>query len=304
MTTESQRAQARMAALTMFSSQNRQKPLLQNALPFLGVANSLIAANQSAFARWAVALRPMQEAADRAVAGLANSYLGSPEFKERLERLDRLVRLEKQSDRLERIGWLPHDTSPFDLIDDSISDEQLGLKVEARYRSEWPRISTRLIANIERCSIDDDAKATFAEAVTAHGAGLFRCAPRLLYPEVERVVREEFHGGDLKTITSQHAFQKALGGLVPSELASNGMIGLRLYKKLVDRLYTNLKTQEAIEQASADPTPNRHAALHGLITYKTIQASFNAIAMTDYLLQAVGTLKALKAMEDVNTDTA
>jgi hypothetical protein len=43
-----------------------------------------------------------------------------------------------------------------------------------------------------------------------------------------------------------------------------------------------VKTPERLAEVAADPVPNRHAALHGLVVYSTRQASMNALIMAEY----------------------
>ena len=40
-----------------------------------------------------------------------------------------------------------------------------------------------------------------------------------------------------------------------------------------------------------EPVPNRHAAVHGLAVYSSMQSSLNAIFMADFIFQAIGVLK-------------
>jgi hypothetical protein len=53
----------------------------------------------------------------------------------------------------------------------------------------------RKFARLKASRVDDVAQATFIEALEAHGLGLYRVAPRLLFPEIERLARNEFRAG-------------------------------------------------------------------------------------------------------------
>jgi len=46
-----------------------------------------------------------------------------------------------------------------------------------------------------------------------------------------------------------------------------------------------------LARMEADPVPNRHAALHGIIVYRSFKNSLNAIFMTDYIFQVVDAVK-------------
>jgi hypothetical protein len=58
-------------------------------------------------------------------------------------------------------------------------------------------------------------------------------------------------------------------------------------------LYLHLRKADRIAVALADPVPNRHAAIHGLVSYTSLKSSLNAILVADYLLQALSTIKRL-----------
>jgi hypothetical protein len=209
---------------------------------------------------------------------------------------------ERQCERLERAGWLPHKSSPFDMLkSNAIDDADVDSAVAEYYARNWPAVSATLRSEIDGCSLDDEARECFAEAVAAHGAGLYRCAPRLLFPEIERVARLELHGGELDRITNQDKLVQAIGSLTPAEMASTGVTGLRFYKKLTEHLYRHLKDADRVAAAKADPVPNRHAAVHGIISYTSAKSSLNALLVADYLLQAISTIKRL-AREDISVD--
>lgn len=202
--------------------------------------------------------------------------------------------IDQQCGRLEALGWLPHTNSPFNLVEEEITDtEATDRKIETYYREGWVQLGTKLVNGIVACDLDQEAKDTFAEAVTAHGAGLYRCAPRLLFPEIERVSRKEIYGGALSKMASQKRLVDAIGGLGLSEVSSIGVVGLRFYRKLTEHLYINVLNDTAVIALMADPVPNRHASLHGIIPYNSPKSSINAILVADYLLRAISALKQL-----------
>ena len=46
-----------------------------------------------------------------------------------------------------------------------------------------------------------------------------------------------------------------------------------------------------------DPIPNRHAALHGLVIYSSMQNSLNSIFMTEFIFQVISALKRTARMQ-------
>ncbi len=51
------------------------------------------------------------------------------------------------------------------------------------------------------------------------------------------------------------------------------------------------RREVAMERFAQDPVPNRHAAVHGLVSYSSMQNSLNTIFMADYIFQVISFLK-------------
>lgn len=202
--------------------------------------------------------------------------------------LQKFIEHEDRCKRLEKAGWLPHPASPWHLLDDdSLNDAPLHEAIERYYLSDWPTVRASIEAAIDGYLIDDEAKLTFREALAAHEAGLYRCVPRTLFPEIERVSRAVIHRGAMDKIASQPELQKIVGSLCPQDLAREGVSGLRLYDKLVDHMYASMQTPERVAAIAAEPVPNRHAAVHGYVTYNTVRHSINALITAEYLFHAI-----------------
>ena len=59
-------------------------------------------------------------------------------------------------------------------------------------------------------------------------------------------------------------------------------VGLELLR---GHLYEHIKSSEDLAGIVDDPIPNRHAVVHGLVSYKTAQSSINAMILTLYIFQ-------------------
>lgn len=210
---------------------------------------------------------------------------------------DEFNRHEAVCQALERIGWLPHYTTPFDELE-NLGDAQAEELLERHYGEGWPDIRAAITAQLETYDIDDIAKAALLEALDNHEGGRCRSVVGLLFIEIERLVRQELHGGALDGIASVKRLQKLAGEMLPGDIAPGGAAGLRLYKKLIKHLYENVKTPDALAACAADPVPNRHAAIHGLLVYGTRQNSLNTIFMADYILQVISFGRANRAAID------
>lgn len=270
--------------------------LRQRQAEMVGRVLPIIEARRTATEAWIQATAPLIQAGERIRAAMA-ALIPAPEV---LEKIEWLRRDEARCDAIEVTGWMAHPSSPFRLVEENErAGDDLVQAVEDYYREEWDSVAAGMQSRVDACLIDDEAKATFAEALAAHGAGFFRCAPRLLFPELERVARKELHGGAMNKMASQIGLQEAVGSLTPMQMAWSGTAGLRFYRKLTEHMYANLRDEDAVRTIAADPVPNRHATVHGYVSYAAPYASFNAMAGTEYLFMAISALKAA-AEEDAS----
>ncbi|MGA7973578.1 MAG: hypothetical protein WCA36_12300 [Pseudolabrys sp.] len=213
----------------------------------------------------------------------------------------RFAQLERKRQLLDQAGFLPHISTPMNLIEEHEgTPDQLSESIEDYYRNNWRAIQRDLTKRIASYDIDDEAKQALCEALECHGHGLYRATCRHLLSEIERVARVELHNDTLSTITSQHALQEIAGDLSYSEIEPIGYFGLELFNRLSSHLYVPVRDEEQRQQIALDPVPNRHAALHGLVVYRSFKNSLNTIFMMDYVLQIVNAVKRRKN-ESVST---
>jgi len=205
---------------------------------------------------------------------------------------DKLFQEDRDCARLLSIGWLPHSSTPHTLLaDPELSDEALDEKIHDYYRENWPSIQADLDARISGYDLSAETKAAFRDALEAHRHGLYRVTPRLLFPEIEQVVRVEFMGGKFFGFTSLRDLKAAAANLTLHDFNPGGMFAWRLYGKFYNHLYAEAKTAQDLAIIAADPVPNRHAALHGLLQYPEPKSSINMLVMADFVFQVVCSLK-------------
>jgi hypothetical protein len=208
----------------------------------------------------------------------------------------RLQRLSDRAESVERAGWLPHRTSPFDLTMEAPDAAAADIVIAEHYATEWPAIREAFSAQVESLTNDTETLAVFEEALSAQGAGLFRVAPRLLFPEFERIARAEFAPERLGGMASLRDLRDAAGGLTPGEMDEPGLFSLAWFRKLDQHLYSRVETPDELARVAGDPVPNRHAALHGLVPYATAKTSINALIMATYVF---GVIHAVRKRLDV-----
>lgn len=190
--------------------------------------------------------------------------------------------------RLGKIGWLPHHTTPFELVLKTEPDK-LSDRLEEYYGREWGQVSEAILGRLDCYEIDPEAKATFREALNAHGYGFYRATCRVLFPEMERVLRVEMYGGRWKQ--QQNTSQKEFIALVeefPAGITLTDPWAYELYQRLSDHIYAKAKESN---QQRFESIPNRHAAVHGLIVYSSLKHSMNTIIMADYVFAVISAAK-------------
>lgn len=216
-------------------------------------------------------------------------------------------------DVLSKAGWVPHYTTPFDSIAQWNRDSKaISTKLLDHYTNNWSMIRKAMESRLCHYDIDPESKETFQEALNAHEAKYYRCVTRVLFPEIERLLRIEME------ITGHLSSRKMIQRLVRREsglsqqaslldFAPNGLFELALFDRIVrvlrdgevnsdalpySGIYDSTEgSEEALASIRRDHVPNRHAALHGLVVYSSQQNSLNALFVTDYVFQVIDCLK-------------
>jgi len=196
---------------------------------------------------------------------------------------------------LEEAGWLPHYTTPE--LDPSMEVEAADEAISRYYQEAWPAVEDAFLRRLASWRIDDEAKACFEEALAAHRSGLYRVAPRLLFPEIERLARTEL-GSLLEVTASQRQFRHAASEMGSENFVRTGILTLRLFGAFSNRIYAKVETNAELESVRADPVPNRHAVVHGLAVYNTQKSSLNALIIAEFVLLTVDAVKVAARLQD------
>lgn len=214
----------------------------------------------------------------------------------------RIAEQGRRAELAESTGWLPHSSTPFDALDpDTVDGPTAAAIVDAHYRDNWDGVEAQFRTHLECYEIDEEAKETFDEALRAHRTGLYRAVPRLLFPEIERVVAVEFYEGKhsepsvdgkkMLGITSLKTIRSEARDLPAGDVLAYDF-GIQLFERLETHLYEKVGEEpEAVARFAADPVPNRHASLHGIVSYRSPQNSVNTLIMTDFVFHLVSRMK-------------
>ena len=172
--------------------------------------------------------------------------------------------------------------------------------------------------------VDDEAKATFREALEAHEAGLYRCVGRVLFPEIERVFRAALFDGRTGSISYKCFVNQLIGrdaNLDLGDFLIAGMQDMVLFEYLTQGVLKNADTSSGgshsdppeyepglaarvdetnFEWVRRSQIPTRHAVVHGLVVYSSQQSSLNALFIADYLFSVL--FRALRRASDFDAN--
>ena len=182
---------------------------------------------------------------------------------------------------LSKTGWLPYHSAPFHYVSECGSDlNLLDSKFSEYYRMNWLRIRDDMKARISTYSIDYEARETFCEALIAHEHACYRCVPRVLFPEIERL----FGLGGLH----EGKLFESLGGIDLKAVSSQTPYAMIIFHTLIEHTYEKVRRPDRVSQ---DLIPNRHAAVHGIVPYNTAKVSMNMLILADHVFQILSNRK-------------
>ena len=282
---------------------------LEGRVPFLDLLRRLQAAMEplADLQREIVPIRARFPRLDEQASVVARLIESQRQFAKALEGLklgpglaaaEKLARHARNAQTLDDAGWLPHHSTPFDRIDSCEGDAAALHGVLLRhYQERWPEVRRDIESRMTRYDVDEEAKATVRESLAAHEACFYRSVCRVLMPEIERVARAELHDGRLERIASQRRLRELAGKLPLFAANTPGLYSLNLYRRLSKHLYEDIRNEADLERFAQDPVPNRHAAVHGLVLYSSMQNSLNVIFMADYIFLVISVLKRLASAQ-------
>lgn len=186
---------------------------------------------------------------------------------------------------LDETGWLPFGHAPYLCMEQHGGNaERIDACMSSYYREHWPEIRTSLEENLKIYHVDDEARAAFGEALSAHEAGLYRCVCRLLFPEIERMLRSRIPNISPDRTGSKRLIQILFETDFSEKISEGRFFGFFLLDRLFRHLYEKVD-QSNVDDVRKDFLPNRHAAVHGLVAYSDHKHSTNMLVMTDYVFQ-------------------
>jgi len=223
---------------------------------------------------WAAAAAPFLEEFTRSAKAAAETAERIQPFLEELHERHRI------GNALNEVGWLPHHSVPYRIVVECEGDPaRLDRRVDDYYRTRWNEIRDHMESGLEYHHIDNEARAAFREALSAHEAGLYRGICRTLFPEIERMI-------GAGNVGSRKMLDKLLEeSKDPAGRAFREIYNPVLFDRLVRHAYERVVTEDERARFEQDPVPNRHAAVHGLVTYSTHKHSMNMLILAEYVFR-------------------
>ena len=201
--------------------------------------------------------------------------------------LELFARYSNFMDSVDAAGWLPYDSVSVQFVEECGGDASLlNRRLSEFYVEKWGCVQGEIESRLKVYAISEESKATFREALTAHREGLYRCVCRVVFPEIERVLRLHFFDGKAGWISSAKLIERFTGQGELEDFMPRRAHGWTLFGRLIEHVYEEVN-EENREEYLSDSIPNRHAALHGLVAYSTYKHSVNMIILADYVFQVI-----------------
>lgn len=191
-----------------------------------------------------------------------------------------------QLKEVDKAGFLPHYTTSAECLKEDVRGVAPGRILTEHYRNNWRAIKERFKDHITKFPVEDETKSTFNEALKAHDLGLYRAVTRMLFPEIERVYRAELKNGVFTGLTGLRSLREDVLDCTALELSHyTPIFNYYLLEKLIEHVYSRVESDDGLVKIRLDPVPDRHAAMHGLIVYSSLQSSINMIIMAEFFFQ-------------------
>ena len=208
-----------------------------------------------------------------------------------MEPIVQAVVLSERISEVSRVsGWLPYRTVPYAQYHrESEGDiDAFSVKVTYYYTSHSQIILQDIDSQMSKYDVDEEARATLREALKAHEYGLYRCVCRVLLPEIERVIREDWLGIQEVNALKQRCIEEEVDSHYLDDFILDGPADFVLLGHFLESLFVWVKNREQVQQQF---TANRHAATHGWMSYSSMQYSLNTILCADYIFRMLTSFK-------------
>lgn len=180
-------------------------------------------------------------------------------------------------DAVRATGWVPHRSLSLEEVASMAHDiPRLAQHIESHYLDRWTEIRRDITTRLRGYIGDDETIATFEEAFDAHDRGHYRCVCRVLFPEIERTIRLTFGVVDIGESLSRGKIEEVVNMTTLEEAVAGDPLAYSRFGLVAGHVYERVGPKD-LGRVKSEWTPNRHAALHGLLIYSTKKHSINTI---------------------------
>lgn len=181
-----------------------------------------------------------------------------------------------------KAGWLPYFPWTHDIARNCENDTNLlDAKLSQFYRAKWGLIRDEILGKLEIYDIEQEAISALREALIAHDQNLYRCVCRLLPTEIERLVRHQRNLDQWEKIKTADIQDEMFKDITKEDLITHNPHGVEYIIYAAGYFYAPVSPQNLQKyKILYQNIPNRHASLHGNITYSTFKNSVNMILLT------------------------
>lgn len=191
----------------------------------------------------------------------------------------------RMNDLANETGWILYpDISEFDECRNilEIAGEDWGRCISKIYSENWSKIGSVLKSEFLAYSLDELSKSTFCVALELHEKGKYDLVPRILFPEIERVMRirlfNNFHG----KISGQDMVKKFGRKYSLREIIGRNPIAYyTLFGELIHWVFAGENKRKTVKQHCV---PNRHEVIHGFGDTLTFKDSVNMLLFASFVM--------------------
>lgn len=197
----------------------------------------------------------------------------------------------RNADMLKSAGWLPHLSIPAGVCQGALDKSMdVSTAVECYLRDNWDSVAAVFRERFRAVGADEEALAAMDEALECRGRGLHRAVSRIVFPEIERVVRLRVPPPKPDQMAGLGEFRKSIGEVaLSSPFDASAFIWLEIYDEIQNVCYAKV----GLDRGEDDfRFPNRHAVAHGRFPYSSPRDSMNSLVLADFMLTCVQTLEA------------
>ncbi len=208
-------------------------------------------------------------------------------------------------------GWLPYYSIPIHCVEECDGNiDLLENRLSNYYTTHWDEIRRDIESRLRSYHVSEETKETFREALSVHEGKNYRCVSAPLFSAIDRefyfltdqnpskILYESAPFDTLQNLTSHEIIKELTGHWPQVDSGSIQAYFWVLLDRLVNHVYKTVNGENRKEYEQ-DFTPNRHAAVHGLVSYSTHKHSMNMIIMADFIFQILPLKKLFHEKNDI-----